>query len=146
MSLNWQIPPSVAAGMVIAVILKRSKKLRNRLRWHHRIAVHNTFGNGGQAEIPIQRHQRIDKLLAAACARHAMKITKFPPHRGRNGIDNNTLMRGKAFIQEIRQCQIGRPFRHFRSYSNPHKALYGVAPPRRTKAYCLRRRALYRTL
>jgi len=75
-----------------------------------------------------------------------MEIAKFTPHRGRNGIDNNTLMRGKALIQEIRQCQIGRPFRHFRSYSNPHKALYGVAPPRRTKAYCLRRRALYRTL
>ena len=32
------------------------------------------------------------------------------------------------------------------NYSNPHKALYGVAPPRRTNAYCLRRRALYRTL
>ena len=31
-------------------------------------------------------------------------------------------------------------------YSNPHKALYSVAPPRRTKLYCLRRRALYRTL
>ena len=31
-------------------------------------------------------------------------------------------------------------------YSNPHKALYGVAPLRRTTAYCLQRRALYRTL
>ena len=31
-------------------------------------------------------------------------------------------------------------------YSNPHKALYSVAPLRRTTAYCLQRRALYRTL
>jgi len=31
-------------------------------------------------------------------------------------------------------------------YSNPRKALYSVAPPRRTKLYCLRRRALSRTL
>ena len=28
-------------------------------------------------------------------------------------------------------------------YSNPPKASYGVAPPRRTTAYCLRRRAWY---
>ncbi len=44
-----------------------------------------------------------------------MEIAKFTPHRGRNGIDNNTLMRGKAFIQKICQCQIGCAFRHFRS-------------------------------
>ena len=31
-------------------------------------------------------------------------------------------------------------------YSNPHKALYGVAPHRRTNLYCLRRCALYGTL
>ena len=38
-----------------------------------------------------------------------------------------------------------RELQAFTRYSHPPKASYGVASPRRTKAYCLRRRALSET-
>ena len=77
--------------MVIAVIPKSGEKFRHRLRWHHRIAVHNAFGNRGQLKIPIKRHQWIDKLLAVTRAGNTMKIAKFTAHCGCDRIDSHSL-------------------------------------------------------
>lgn len=77
--------------MAVAVIPESGEKFRHRFRWHHRVAVHNAFGNRGQVEIPIERHQWIDKLLAVTRAGNTMKIAKFTAHCGCDRIDSHSL-------------------------------------------------------